>query len=324
MVTDKSKLVVNREVCPLCGEKGRKVIFSAHHNSPGFPEFLKLEAFYGRVFYEAYYNGGANRLLYEIAECNNCHFIYLTEVLSDIGMELLYNAWLDKEMLRAHYSKMPHISYHEYTLGILGKHFPREPQPTLMDFGAGYGRFVERSVEKGFKTFAYDISADKNEFMDRMGVGIINRLSSYKDYFKVIWVNQVLEHVADPLSIVRQLAESLMEDGLIYIAVPDSAKLKLHLAENPLSKEVFKLLSPHQHINAFTNETLKLLGRNSGLVPMAMADYLRLYSWNLLPSEFIFLLKRTIKNSTTGTALLFRKRPTLKSAERKTKSPLNQ
>jgi len=308
MVTDKTTLVVNRNNCPLCKSKGRKILFSAKHNSPGFLDFIKFEAYYSEAFYKAYHNTAANELLYEVAECDNCGFIYLTEVLSDMGMGLLYNEWLDKEMLRVHYSKLPHIVYHEHMVSVLRKHFRKKQQPTLMDFGAGYGRFVEMSVQKGFKTFAFDIGADKNDFMDNMGVTIINNLAKHKNYFNVIWVNQVLEHVSDPLGIVKELTASLTDDGLIFIAVPDCTNVKKIMEQKPLSQELFRLLSPHQHINAFTNGTLQLLGINSGLTPLGMVDFFSLYNFQLSPAELKFLVKKTIKNSGASTGLLFKKK----------------
>lgn len=308
MVIDKSTLVINRETCPVCRSKDRKILFSAKHNSPGFIDFIKYEAYYGEVFYDAYNNGTVKELLYEIAECNNCHFIYLTEVLSDMGMGMLYNEWLDKEMLKVHYSKLPYSYYQENILGILKKHFRNKQQPALMDFGAGYGNFVAMSVKKGFKTYAFDLSSDKNDFMDNMGVTIINDLGKYKDHFSVIWVNQVFEHVSDPLSIVKQLRESLTDDGLIYIAVPDCENVKKILAEKLLSQELFRLLSPHQHINAFTNSTLQLLGKNAGLTPLSMGDFFKLYNFKLNPAELKILVKKTIKNSGASTGLFFKKK----------------
>ena len=176
-----------------------------------------------------------------------------------------------------------------------------------MDFGAGYGIFVGMSVKKGFKTYAFDLSSDKNDFMDNMGVTIINDLGKFKNKFNVIWVNQVFEHVSNPVSIVKQLKETLTDDGLIYIAVPDCSNLKKVLAEKGLSHPLSRLLSPHQHINAFTNSTLKLLGTNSGLQPLGFADYLKLYNTKLNLAELKLLVKRTIKNSTASTGLFFKK-----------------
>lgn len=308
MAIDKSALIINRQSCPVCQSKNRTILFSAKHDSPRFIDFIKFEAYFGETFYNAYNNDAAKELLYEIAECNNCHFIYLTEVLSDMGMGLLYNEWLDKEMLKVHYSKLPYSPYQENMLGILKKHFRKKQQPNLMDFGAGYGNFVAMSVKKDFKTYAFDLSSDKNDFMDSMGVTIINDLAKYKNYFNVIWVNQVFEHVSDPLTIVKQLKESLTDDGLIYIAVPDCSNIKKILSQKGLSHDLFRLLSPHQHINAFTNNTLQLLGTNSGLQPLGLADYFKLYNTKLNFAELKILVKKTIKNSGASTGLLFKKK----------------
>lgn len=305
--TSISTLVTNRKACPVCQSKDRQILLSAKHDSPGFIDFLKYEPYYSESFYNEYNNGAAKEMLYEIAECNNCHFYYLTEVMSDMGMGLLYNEWLDKEMLKVHYSKLPYSYYQEYMLGMMKKHFRKKQQPTLMDFGAGYGIFVGMAVKKGFKTYAFDLSSDKNDFMDNMGVTIINDLSKFKNSFNVIWVNQVLEHVSDPLSIVKQLKESLTDDGLIYLAVPDCSNLKKVLSEKGLSHPLSRLLSPHQHINAFTNSTLKLLGTNSGLQPLGFGDYLKLFNTKLNLAELKLLAKRTIKNSSSSTGLLFKK-----------------
>lgn len=308
MVTTKSALAIDRQVCPVCQSQKREILFSAKHDSPGFIDFIKYEAYFGKAFYDAYNNGPARDLLFEIAECSNCHFYYLTEVLNDEGMGLLYNEWLDKEMLKEHYKKLPYSPYQEHMLGLLKKRYLNVQQPKLMDFGAGYGVFCGMSVKKGFETYAFDLSNDKNDYMDSMGVTIINNLKNYKKFFHVIWVNQVFEHVADPLSIVKELRESLADDGLIYLAVPDCTNLKPILKEKGLSPELFRLLCPHQHVNAFTNSTLKLLGINAGLQPLGMSDYMALFNTKLNIPELKLLVKKTIKNSSASTGLLFKKK----------------
>lgn len=176
MVTTKSALAVDRLLCPVCRSQKREILFSAKHDSPGFIDFIKYEAYFGKAFYDAYYNGPAKDLLFEIAECRDCHFYYLTEVLSDEGMGLLYNEWLDKEMLKEHYKNLPYSPYQEQTLGLLKKYYRKNQQPKVMDFGAGYGVFCDITIKAGFKTFAFDLSNAKRDFIDSMGVTIITNL----------------------------------------------------------------------------------------------------------------------------------------------------
>jgi len=308
MVIEKDTLVLNRQVCPVCRSASRSILFSAKHDDPGFLDFIKLERYYGKSFYDGYNNGPLQNLHFEVAECNSCHFVYLTEVLSDMGMGLLYNEWLDKEMLKDYYKNMPKGGFQETVLKIIKKHYRKKKEVNLMDFGAGYGNFCSMAVKTGFNTYAFDLSADKNDHMNNMGVKIINNLDKFNNYFDFIWVNQVFEHVSDPLGILKDLQKSLTDDGLVYVAVPDCSAVKKVISEQGLSQDLFKLLSPHQHINAFTNSSLRLLGINSGLEPLTMFDFLKLYNTQLNLEELKVLVKRTLKNSNYSTGIFFKKK----------------
>lgn len=307
MPQSKVSLVTNRTSCPICQSSDKKILLSKTHNSEGFMDFIRFEKYYSKELYAGYETGPLGALLFEVAECNSCHFIYLTEVLSDYGMGLLYNEWLDKEMLKVHYSKLPYSNYEETLLRTIKKHFKNKSKVSVMDFGAGYGNFCSIASKLGFNTYAFDISADKNDFMNNMGVTIINNLDKFQQFFDFIWVNQVFEHVSDPLSIVKQLQQSLAKDGLIFIAVPDCTNVKNILQQEGLSQNFFRKISPHQHINGFSNSTLQLLGINAGLKPLGFFDFFTLYNTSLNLNELKFLVKKTIKNSGASTGLFFKK-----------------
>lgn len=305
MVKSIDNLVINRKYCPICKSENRSVLFSTRHNCEGFLDFIKFEKFYSESFYEAYKNGPLNELLFEIVECNNCHFIYLTEVLSDKGMELLYNEWLDQELLRVHYKNMQYNTHQETMLRVLKKHFGEKQKTNVMDFGAGYGNFCSISTKLGFNTYAFDLSADKTDHMNNMGITMINSFDKYKGFFDLIYINQVLEHVSDPVGILTNLRLCLKGKGLIFIAVPNCKKVKEILVKENLSQNLFLLVSPHQHINCYDNRSLKLLGLNAGLKPLSILDFLRMYNRSMNINELIYLGKRIIKNSRFGTGLFF-------------------
>lgn len=307
----KESLIINRDVCPVCKSEHRSILLSAKHNSDGFLNFIKYEPYFSKTFYDGYFNGILGEMLYEVAECNSCHFVYLTEVLNDTGMGMLYNDWLDKDLLKEYYSTIPYSLYEETMLKVLRKFFYKKSQVNIMDFGAGYGNFCAISAKIGFTTYAFDLSEDKNDHIKNMGVTIINNLDNYIGFFDFIYVNQVFEHVSEPGSILEKLQLCLKNTGYIYVAVPDSTDAKKILKANGLSKSFFKLLSPHQHINAFTNNTLRLLGENSGLKALSMWDFLTMFSRSLNLTELKFLIKKTIKNKSYSTGLFFKKKVNL-------------
>ena len=118
--------------------------------------------------------------------------------------------------------------------------------------------------------------------INSLGVTIINGFDEHYGCFDFIWVNQVLEHLSDPLGVLINLQKCLTTTGKIYIGVPDCKNIKKILKENGLSKRLFKLLSPHQHINAFgcgsngTNQNLNKWGR-SALSAFALCYFLARY-----------------------------------------------
>jgi len=311
MLTITTELLVSSRVsCPVCRSKERTILVKARHDSPNFLKFIKNERFYGKEFYDSYNNGPVKELLFEVAECKNCHFLYLTQVLSDTGMDLLYNEWLDKELLKGYYANMPYNIYEELMLSVINKAFKKKKKRKklkVMDFGAGYGNFCSIATKLGINTYAFDLSTDKNEHMENMGVTIINNLQEFRGSFDFIYVNQVAEHVSSPGGMLSNLRECLADDGFMYVATPDSKNAKKELMKNGLSSDFFKFISPHQHINAFTNRTLRLLGQNIGLKPFTMFDFMTWLNTSLSSAELKYVIKRIIKNSSVGTAIFFKK-----------------
>lgn len=307
MISNKESIIINRESCPVCNAKNFSILYKAKHDAPGFLDFIKFEKYYGDLFYNSYNNGPLKELEFNLAECNNCHFMFLTEVLNDSGMGMLYNEWLDPELLREHYRKLEYPVYQEIIVRLVKKYFRKKDKINVMDFGAGYGNFCSIATSLGLNTYAFDLSSDKNDHMNSMGVTIIGNFEKYQSHFDLIWVNQVLEHLSNPGEVLRNLQGCLKNDGIIYVAVPDCKNVKKILNTQGLSHNFFRFISPHQHVNAFNNSTLKLLGINAGLKPFSVFDFLKFFNTSLNMDELKLLTKRTIKNSAYGTGLFFKK-----------------
>jgi SAM-dependent methyltransferase len=273
-----------------------------------FKEFLNLERFYSKNFYEYFSSADLSQFRYEIVECEECGLYYLSQVLNDTGMKLLYNTWLDSDLLKLYYSSQPYDRESEIALRCLKRHFKDLPTLKLLDFGAGYGGLCQISHNLGIQTFAFDISADKNTSINSSGTTIIGDLSSFSQQFDIIWLSQVLEHLSSPKLILDQLSASLKVGGIIFIATPDAERLPFILNHKSLSLDLFKLLSPHQHINGFKNSTLIKIGKSSGLRPLSLFEIFKIFRpFEPNQQEFVYYMKRLIKNSRLRTAIFFEK-----------------
>lgn len=128
----------------------------------------------------------------------------------------------------------------------------------ILDVGSGFGIFpIELS--KIIKNLNIDvIEPDKNniKFMKKFNLKIkskfVENFSSKKSY-DLITLNKVIEHIEDPLKILKKLKKNMIKKSYIYIEVPDGESASKD--KEGLFREEFFV--DHHHI--FSKKSLKNL-----------------------------------------------------------------
>jgi hypothetical protein len=92
--------------------------------------------------------------------------------------------------------------------------------------------------------------------------------------FKVITLNNLLEHVIDPENTIDLALELLTSDGVLIIEVPnDFSKYQIFLKENKFVNEEFWLAYP-DHLTYFTKTSLNnLLNSKNMMEVFSLADF---------------------------------------------------
>lgn len=135
----------------------------------------------------------------------------------------------------------------------------------ILDFGGGDGAFLElilTSLEMARREVAgyvYDASPWNRD--KPPGFHLLNDLESMVETgpYDIIFANQILEHVKDPLSILRCLKSCTGENGLVLVEVPFETLALRHASTG---------MSHHQNI--FTPKSLARSISNSGLKPVSV------------------------------------------------------
>jgi SAM-dependent methyltransferase len=83
--------------------------------------------------------------------------------------------------------------------------------------------------------------------------------------FDLVILHHVLEHVAEPLGLLRQLARSLRDGGVLFISVPRLDKLPIH-------RDYRYCLNGRTHVMGFSETCLHGLLARAGLTPTARLD----------------------------------------------------
>lgn len=128
----------------------------------------------------------------------------------------------------------------------------------LLDVGCGNGRFLRVARSLGWD--ATGVETDPVSAAHARATGAEVHATMPDATFDVITLNHVLEHVADPLALLRQCAERLAPGGRIGIAVPNWTGL-LHR----LFRRSWFGLEPPRHLVMWDRRTLEATVAAAGL-----------------------------------------------------------
>jgi 2-polyprenyl-3-methyl-5-hydroxy-6-metoxy-1,4-benzoquinol methylase len=144
---------------------------------------------------------------------------------------------------------------------------------TFLDIGAGEGWALSFFREQGWSVTGLDYSksgcAQHNpDCLERLIVGDIYEnidiLVSKNEKFRVVLLDNVLEHVISPLSLLEQSRQLVGEDGILIIEVPnDFSILQNYALMKKYVSHPFWVVYP-DHLSYFNKEGLIALCKDAG------------------------------------------------------------
>jgi len=143
--------------------------------------------------------------------------------------------------------------------------FLREKTPgKLMEIGCGSGERLARLRELGWQVEGQDIDPKAvAHARERFGLGVhcgdICALSLPGDSFDAVIMNHVIEHVLDPVRLLKECHRLLKRDGTLVLTTPNA---------NSYGHDYFQSawlgLDPPRHLHLFSQTTLAVVARRSG------------------------------------------------------------
>jgi len=89
--------------------------------------------------------------------------------------------------------------------------------PTVLDVGSGYGHFLKAIREKGWTAIGVEISTHARKLT---GVEYAN-LDEVTEFFDIVTMWDFIEHVSDPISILKETYRLLGFGSLLFIKTPN-------------------------------------------------------------------------------------------------------
>jgi SAM-dependent methyltransferase len=135
----------------------------------------------------------------------------------------------------------------------------------LLDVGCGSGGLLQKHRRLGWSVFGIEPSAGACEKCRALGLevhqGSVFDAPIEGRQFDVILLHHVVEHLPDPVGVMRRLAGLLAPEGRVIVRTPNARALGLLLFGS-----CWKALEAPRHLFLFTPHTLGLLARRAGLV----------------------------------------------------------
>ena len=139
-------------------------------------------------------------------------------------------------------------------------------QGRWLDVGCSVGFVVMAAEEAGFEGHGVDVQSWGIDYgsnvlkLNHLRCGILEEQAYPDNYFDVISLYDVIEHVPDLNRTVTELKRILNQDGIIDIITPDIDHWRV---PKPLSE--WKEIKPSEHLYYFNNKTLTRLLDKHGL-----------------------------------------------------------
>ena len=192
--------------------------------------------------------------------CKSCKFIHVHPIPSNEELHAFYNNdFYQKTKPNYIQGNEKDIQYLNYTfdekLDILEKHVSSKSRK-ILDIGSGPGFFLRRARQRKWQVLgiepspiAYNHSKKHNiptiqKFFHQVNIKQIGK-------FDVIHIFDVLEHVNDPISMLKKSYSLLKRGGMIVVEVPNDF--------NPLQKVVQKVLGKKEYWITLSSDS-----KNSG------------------------------------------------------------
>ncbi len=157
-----------------------------------------------------------------------------------------------------------------------------KPTSKVLDVGFGNGDLLNFIFQKTKYTYGVEVSKKKLMYVNNLLPlkanlslqDISNKTNFKNDFFNIIFLTDVFEHIIDRYSVMNELKRILKKDGIIVIITPNIAKLKSRIrllfgiypftSEDRVSEKK-KFIYDGGHIQWYTFKTISSLAKQFDL-----------------------------------------------------------
>lgn len=203
--------------------------------------------------------------------CANCGMRYVSPRLNSQGLTYLYDENYESATVSGEYNVDDHVSKHEYTSfeGYVRDHLPHGGK--LLDVGCGVGMLLQRFADdEKYEFEGLEFSEYAAEKARAIGAtvhaGDLTNAPLPDSSYDALTCLYVLEHVPDPVGVLKAMHRLSKPGGYMFCAVPNYRYLRLR-SDNPVVRFASRgraTLHAAEHLQNFTDRTISQAVEKAG------------------------------------------------------------
>ncbi|MFA5800902.1 MAG: class I SAM-dependent methyltransferase [Thermoleophilia bacterium] len=136
---------------------------------------------------------------------------------------------------------------------------------SILDIGGGNGDFLSTMRDLGWQVYGVEpdqhaVKYAKEIYNLELHQGTLENAGFPDSYFDVVTMNHVIEHVHDPVELVRQCGQILKRGGRLVVVTPN-----VESVGHRLFKQFWRGLEPPRHLHLFSLKTIQQCAEQAGL-----------------------------------------------------------
>ena len=272
-------LVKKIDCCPICHTL-KNPVSVASINEHARNQYLV----YSKIKYNGFIDDWLEQLELTIDHCPNCGHYWYREQPDQLMLNDMYESGrpLHPEKAKNDRAASPKMIAEMSSLMRLAV----KPEPKLLDYGSGFGRWARAAINVGFKVTAYEPSEERGVEKSEIDFTLVHDVADFDNrLFDVINLEQVLEHVPDPVELLKELRIYCTPDTIVRITVPNILRCPEGnniWKEWPYNGERAHTMAPFEHLHGFTPNSLETVAIRAGFKSVN-----NLYTWVQYPKEML-------------------------------------
>ena len=207
---------------------------------------------------------------FEILRCRDCQAVFVSNIQVNSGYysqyypNNYYDSVLSHGFLNYLVRLMARVSIKAKEKAILKQlRVTKNQKLKILDIGCGNGEFLQYLDNNKFEKYGIEINPQGYHMCENKGIRMFDKdlkdLNVESNFFDVVTLWHVLEHLEKPRELLIAAKKVLKENGILVIATPNTDSLGFKFGRNFW----FHLDSP-RHLILYNNQCLEYLLKSAG------------------------------------------------------------